>query len=33
VLDRLARADVQQIETWFDRGIDATSLDEVFGTD
>jgi hypothetical protein len=33
VLDRLARADVQQIETWFDRGIDAKSLDEVFAED
>jgi len=30
ILDRLAAADAAQLETWADRVIDATSLDEVF---
>ncbi|MCK0506470.1 DUF4351 domain-containing protein [Aromatoleum anaerobium] len=33
VLDRLARADSEQLETWADRVIDAASLDEVFADD
>lgn len=30
ILDRIDRADSAQLETWTDRVIDATSLDEVF---
>ncbi|MCK0506473.1 DUF4351 domain-containing protein [Aromatoleum anaerobium] len=33
VLDRLARAESAQLETWADRVIDATNLDEVFAED
>ena len=33
VLDRLVRADSRQLETWADRVIDATCLDEVFAED
>lgn len=30
ILERLARADTAQLETWADRVLDACSLDEVF---
>jgi hypothetical protein len=33
VLDRFARADFAQIETWAVRALDAASLDEVFTED